>query len=209
MILQVKTDEIGSHYPAVEFKPTLLSGYTDVSNNIIAVARYGIIRIGFKRTRDLLKVLIPTKLQSGQTLTPAEMSVGVNFIVLPYQMRLAVVSDEQDANNWRQMVILTEGSDADNLEGRRRIYEELRITVSHFLRKELLTVSDLEDFYNDIKDLSDTYIATNSPALEVFLRGVNFTGSSKYNNLVGEFERKTYFSVELRTALNEVLNGSY
>jgi hypothetical protein len=129
------------------------------------------------------------------------------FQLMPYAVRMSVISDDEDAEYWEKLIILTEGSPLPFLKGRSLVYQNLRICVSHYVRREVWAAGDYQanltqaqSFGRDLRVLKDDFIANNDPYFGQFLRS---TGDYELNG----FKSKAYWLQDLEDDLLEIYNS--
>jgi hypothetical protein len=129
------------------------------------------------------------------------------FQLMPYAVRMTLISDEEDAEYWEKLVILSEGTPLPLMRGRNLVYQKLRVCVSNFVRKEVWAAGDYfanlthaQNFGRDIRTLKDDFIANNDPYFGQFLKS---TGDYELNG----FKSKSYWLQELEDELLEIYNS--
>ena len=139
--------------------------------------------------------------------TPAEQKVCCEFQLMPYAVRLNFFTDEQDKLNWEKLVMLTEGSPYGSLSGRSKIYQDLRIKVSDYVRREVWFPNDYisnlsyaQQFLKDTHLLKEYYIASNDIEFGQFLKSEGLYLNNGFNS-------KVYWIQELEDELLEILNS--
>lgn len=199
----IENDE---NIPAILWQEGAKNGFTDKVNDIFILDKYGESKIGFKRTRDLIKARVildvnpnyPTIDFSGwAAYSQDKKDIAIRWVVSPYSLRIAVISDTQDSVNWGIVVDKTK-------KGRADIVEIMRILVSEEFRKEVLVKDDLDDFWVTVESLMNSYIGANTIDFNNWI--VNKIGSNYEND---GFEQKSYWSQTLEDGLMGIYNGEY
>ena len=138
---------------------------------------------------------------------PTEQYLCCVFQLMPYSVRLLFMSDAQDKVNWDKLVQLTEGSPFSMFVGRSRIYQDMRVCVSDFVRREIWFPNDYysnlnyaQAFLKDVHLYKEYYIAANDPELGLFLR-------SEGIHLTDGFNSKVYWLQELEDNLLNIYNS--
>ena len=175
--------------PAILWQETLHPNFTDATGDIVALDKHGKSKIGYKRTRDLISAAVMTDTNNlANWNTYAHQSIAIRWVCVPYAMRVPTISESEDLANWNLMADATK-------EGREEIIEIMRIRVSDELRKETLTKTDLDNFWDDTFTMINSYMGANSPDFK--------------NWLIGDFSTKTYWSQSLEDDLLNIYNGYY
>lgn len=195
--------------PAVVFQEQSPgNNYSDKSNDLVAWSIYGIQVLDFDRCRTNMKPifysLVGPQLQNWPNLTDEVKKIAVDFFFVPYQLRLTIVTDDQDAINWERILILTQGTPTQLYVGRAKTFDMMRICVAHRVRKEMLSMSDSQQMLKDVGLIVDWYIRTNAPDFFMWLS--NQVGTPYEND---GFAQKSYYSVGLRDELLDIYNGNY
>ena len=140
--------------------------------------------------------------------TNEERIILCKWILLPYTTRLLFVTDEQDKNNWDELVMRTEGNPIGYLQGRAKIYQNLRICVSDYVRKEAWVLGDYyanltlsQTFFRDVAQMKEFYIGANDPEFGEFLRS-----NGRYDATTG-LQGKDYYLPTLETELINIYNS--
>ena len=179
---------------------TLPAGFTDITADVVQLDACGAAAIGGKRTRDLIKsaVLTETNMLANWATYPAnKQAIAIKWMVVPYSFRVPAITEQEDISNWLWVAEFTK-------QGRAEIIEMMRLHVSDYLRREVLTKDDLDAFWYDTVDYIDSYIAGNSPDLKDWL--TNAAGTQFETN---GFEQKSYWSQQLEDELINIYNGEY
>ena len=129
------------------------------------------------------------------------------WILMPYSIRILYFTDEQDKNNWEELVVRTEGNPLALYQGRSLIYQKLRIAVTNFVRKEAWVIGNYfanlslaQQLFRDVYIMKELFISANDPEFGEFLRS-----NGRYNNTTG-LKSKTYWTQELETELINIYN---
>ena len=141
--------------------------------------------------------------------TADEQKICCEFQLMPYSVRVPnYFTDDEDKENWNKLVRITEGNPFGVLKGRTKIYQDLRVVVSDYVRREVwfpnnyrANISYAQDFYRDTYKIKEYYIAANDPEFGEFLRS-----DGRYTALTG-FKCKDYWRQDLEDELLEVYNS--
>ena len=198
--------EDDENIPAILWQEDVKTGFTDKVGDILVLDKSGESKIGFKRTRDLIKTRVildvnpnyPTIDFSGWGTYPEDKKdIAIRWVIAPYSLRIADISDSQDSINWGIVVDKTKS-------GRAEIVEVMRVMVSEEFRKDVLTKDDLDDFWVTVETLMIAYVGANTVDFNDWL--INKIGSAYQNN---GFEQKSYWSQALEDDLMFIYNGEY
>ena len=136
-----------------------------------------------------------------------EKKVVCKFILMPYSVRIAVLTDAEDEINWDKLVHITEGSPFAILTGRSKVYHRLRVQVSQYVRKEVWFPNDYfanltyaQAFLKDVHLIKEYFIASNNPEFGNFLKSIN---EYEFNG----FNSKNYWLQSLEDDLLEIYNS--
>ena len=131
----------------------LSSTHDDKSSDPVSWNDYGLQAMDYHVCREHIKELCiiaanpnyPTIDFSGWAgLSQAHRDVYIKWVVCPYVLRVPAITDEQDAANWREIVINTEGRPYELLKGRAKIAEDMRLAITDYVRKEFWVAGDYE-----------------------------------------------------------------
>ena len=192
--------------PAILYQENTQTGFTDKTNDILALNVNGEEYIGYKRTRNLIKTQVtldlnpsyPTLDYSGWASYPtAKKDIAVKWCVVPYSLRVPHITEEEDINNWDYLV-------TECKKDRIEIIEEIRHKVAHEVRKEVINYEQSNDFQASTDLEVNNYIESNSTLFEDWLN--NKVGTAYEND---GFVQKTYFSTALRDDILDIYNGEY
>lgn len=177
--------------------------FEDVTNSITGWDIYGSYLFDFNQIRsvlwDLVLVIAHPDFSHWDDLSYDEKKVACKYITAPYALRLTIVSDEEDKINWNNTTELTQGEPIDTLQGRKRVYQVMRVFVSDYIRTEVLSLIDGQDFYESVYLNTQYYVNANSPKLKWWLNN-----HAPYQN--DGFKQKTYFTQSMLDGLNTILN---
>lgn len=183
--------------------------FDDITNNLTELDCCAEDAIGYKRARDLIKVVVATETAmytTWGTYASNKQDIAAKWFAAPYALRIALInwSEEQDAKEWEVLLEKTKGVKISDLDGRSLIVEKMRRKASHELRKETMTKSNLDDFWQSTEKIFREYIDSNSPKFKQWL--TNEVGSD-YEN--AGFEEKSYYSQQLEDDLIAIYNGQF
>lgn len=139
--------------------------------------------------------------------TVEEQKICCEFQLMPYAVRLNYFTDAEDKVNWDKLVMLTEGSPYGSLSGRNRVYQDLRICVSDYVRREVWFPNDYQanltyaqQFLKDVHLLKEYYIASNDVEFGQFLKSIAPYDTTGFNS-------KNYWRQDLEDDLLEIYNS--
>jgi len=187
----------------INFDVALTTGQETTLNNIID--NYAINtsykKIDWARRRD---VLIPhfyaeagAQLQNFASLSNIKKLNACVFFLIPYQVRLQIISDAQDAINWDFLLTKTK-------ESRMACVEAMRIKVGQYMRLGTITLAETQDFYTSVYQLIIWFDQTNKPDFKQWIS--NEVGSPYELN---GFAQKPYYTEQIKDDLMEIYNGNY
>lgn len=192
--------------PAVLWQEATPSGdWLDKTNDAVQWHLYGKQVLDYIFVRDKINNILflkanpnyPTIDFSGffTELTSDERLLMCQYVLAPYALRIIVVSEEEDKNNWENLVQITQGTENPKapFTGRSLIVERMRWEVAHEVRKENLTMEQSQQFFKDVFELTEWYIRAACPEFKLWL--------------ASEFETKDYYSSDLHDRLNNIYEG--
>ena len=156
------------------------------------------------KIQELVIAIVNSDFSNWNGLSPEEKEIASELILAPYSLRTGVVSDEVDKRNWKNLVIVSQGTLVDDITGRSKIVEMMRESVSDELRKETMTKTDTDSFFTDVSAMLDTFIGANTPDFKQWL--TNEVGSPYEAD---GFEQKSYFSQAREDYLLDIYNGQF
>ena len=204
----------GSKYPIIIGEDTdeTPTGYLD-ETSIIGIGQNNAIEtiMDYNHIRDWVLVEMmkkdPDQATAFNLCSPLEQYYLCVFQLMPYSVRLLFMTDAEDKINWDKLVQLTEGSPFSMFVGRSRIYQDMRVCVSDFVRREVWFPNDYQAnltyaqaFLKDVHLYKEYYIAANDPELGLFLR-------SEGIHLNDGFNSKVYWLQELEDNLLNIYNS--
>lgn len=189
------------------------SGYTD-QTNLLEVATNSELydRIEFNQLRKWVQTLflakgvdIPAAFAACST---AEQQQVCRFILVDYATRLLFYSDAEDKVHWDLLVHRSEGEPWVMYEGRKRVYEDLRVCVSDYVRREMwvagdyyANLSNAQEFFRNVSNYKDWFVGSNDPIFKEFLSS---TGQFDANT---GMKSKDYWRQDLEDDLLEIYNA--
>lgn len=179
---------------------TVYSGYTDISS----VENWSAIPVlDWSRRRDgispLFYQIASANLSTYSALTSAQKIIGAKYFLVPYYYRVTtgIFTDEQDKENWSDLLSETKSS-------REACVESMRKSVGQYIRTGTLTLVQTQQFYKDTRVFIQMFNEANSPDLKQWLS--NEVGSPYENN---GFAQQAYYSSNLKNELMDIYNGNY
>lgn len=203
-------------HPAVKYQQDSPGeDWLDKSTDAISWDLYGGYVLDYLMYRDKINEILfikanpnyPTIDFSGffSVLTGQERFLMCKYVLAPYALRLMVVSEEEDYYHWEQLVRITKGNELLEYPytGRALVVEKMRRYVAHLVRKELMTMTDSQQFFEDVFTLVELYIASANPKFKQWL--TNMVGTPYEND---GFEQKPYWTQDLEDNLMIIYNGN-
>lgn len=184
---------------------SLPEGYTDISTienwdkSGKNVKDYIFVRYEIQL---LLIQIVGNDFSNWGDLTAIEKQIVSKHILAPYALRLTIFSDEEDKKNWNIFLENSEGNPSLLYKGRALIIKKMRKLISENVRKEVWTISVIQQIYKDILDYTNWYIKVSANDLIQWI--TNEVGSDYENE---GFAQKSYYSELLRDDLINIYNG--
>jgi len=190
----------GSYIPStpIMYGDTILNGYEDISS-IINWDKSN--HMDWARRRDEILPLFyaeaGAQLQNFAGMSAEKKSIACRYFLIPYSVRIQLISDSEDASNWDYLLHQTKLS-------RQSCIEAMRIKTGQYMRLGLLTLAQTQSFYKDVFQYINWFNDANAPDFKQWL--TNEVGSP-YE--IDGFAQKSYFSTNLQTDLLSIYNGTY
>lgn len=187
-------------------------GFTDFSNDVVSIDLYGRHVRDYLFYRDDINNILfikanpnyPTVDFSGffTNMTADERKIMCKYILAPYALRLTQYTDEQDEENWFRLLRITQGLERPDkpFTGRALLIERMRRHVANYVRKELLTMVQTQQFYEDVFQLTEFYIRAATPKFKQWLY------STAPYDLTG-FNSTSYWNQTLEDELIAIYEG--
>lgn len=194
--------------PATAYQDTSPAGsWTDYSNNIIKWDCYGLEVLQFMHARRHISTLIAVKtamFTNWNALTSEEKDIACKWVAAPYALRMLVVSDSDDRDNYINLIRKLRGVPFTEYEGREHIIELMRERVADQKRVETWGDTELNAFYYDTASHIDAFTFANTKDLIQWI--TNEVGSD-YEN--AGFADESYYDATLKTDLEDIYNAYY
>jgi len=199
-------------FPSIVHQEEQPNGYIDISNNAVLIDKYGTRVRDYLFVRDDINNILfmkanpdfPTINFSGffTNMTVEERKIMSKYILAPYQLRLTQFTDSEDESNWFELLRITQGTEAENIPytGRAYLIEKMRKHVANKVRMEQLTMSQTQDFLEDIGDLLTWYIKSANPKFKLWLYSTGIYENNGFNS-------KSYWSQTLEDELIAIYEG--
>jgi len=136
-----------------------------------------------------------------------EQKIVCKYQLMPYAVRINYFTDKDDSFNWDKLVTLTEGSPYSFFSGRYKVYQDLRVCVSDYVRREIWFPNDYyanlnyaQMFLKKVHLMKEHYIAANDPEFGYFLRSTDMYSE-------GGFKDQVYWLQDLEDDLLEIYNA--
>lgn len=157
--------------------------------------------LDWARRRD---VLLPffyaeagAQLQNFSGMSNAKKLNACVFFMVPYNVRIQIISDAQDAKNWDFLLTMTKQS-------REACVEAMRIKVGQYMRLGTISLAQTQDFYTQVYQLIIWFNDTNKPD---FKQWISNEVGSPYEN--AGFAQQAYYNVDIKNDLMDIYNGNY
>jgi hypothetical protein len=181
--------------PPFKAELTVSAGYTDISS--MENWNKNWVR-DWSRCRDEVNPLFYAaagpNLENFANLPMDQKLMGCTYFFIPYAMRVQLITDAEDLENWKYLLRMTKVS-------RISCIEAMREYTGSYIRTGLLTIAQTQTFFEDVADFVDWFNEANSPNLKQWLND-----EAPY---VGVFAGKSYYSAALQTGLMSIYNGNY
>lgn len=208
--LLIEDDETS---PAALWQEDVIAGFTDKTNDAVAWDKYGKFVIDYLFYRDKINTILfpicnpnyPTIDFSGWGgLSSEQKEIMARHVLAPYTLRLTVYSDEEDYNNWNELLRITQGTEIQEYRytGRALLIENMRRHVAHKVRKELMTMASSQSFFKSVAEKVDWYIRAACPDFKQWI--TNEVGSPYENS---GFAQEAYYTEALKDELMSIYNG--
>jgi hypothetical protein len=188
------------------------TGYTDHTNLLEVATNERLSRqMEYNQRRTWVNVLFLAKgvdVAAAFTACTTDEKLQVcKFILIDYTTRLLFYTDEDDKVHWDELVHRSEGEPWATYEGRKRVYEDLRVCVADYVRREVWVPGDYQanlsksqELFRDVSTYKDWYVGANDPTFKEFLSS---TGQFDANT---GMKSKDYWLQDLEDDLLEIYN---
>jgi hypothetical protein len=170
-----------------------------IVSNHIANPNYCVL--DWARRRDILSSLFYAKagmqLQNFAGLSTRDKMIGCVYFFIPYSIRIQMISDSQDQQNWTWLLTKTK-------ESREACVEAMRIKVGQYMRLGTVSLSQTQDFYTQVYQFIIWFNEANKPDFKQWLS--NEIGSP-YEN--AGFAQMPYYTIAMKNDLMGIYNGNY
>jgi len=187
----------------IDFNIELTSDKENTLNNIVSnhIANSEYNKLDWARRRDVILPLFyleaGSQLQNFSGLPINRKIMSCNFFLIPYSIRVQIISNEQDAKNWVFLLEETKQSRADCVEAMRK-------HVGQYIRIGGLTLFQTQQFYKDTMVYIQWFSESNLPDLKQWISN---EPSSLYET--NGFAQASYYDSTLRDELMAIYNGNY
>lgn len=158
--------------------------------------------LDWARRRDEISPLFyaeaGAQLQNFAGMSNAKKLLACKYFLIPYQIRMQLISDSDDKDNWDYLLRQTKLS-------REACVEAMRIKVGQYMRLGTITLAQTQDFYSKVFEYIILFNETNAPDFKQWL--TNEVGSPYENN--GFKQQTAYYSDQMRDDLIAIYNGNY
>lgn len=198
----IETDSMndGSYIPLppIVYGDVLPVGYEDITSMITWDASN---HLDWSRRRDEISTLFyaeaGAQLQNFANMSAAKKLLACKYFLIPYNIRLQIISEETDMEHWAELLQYTK-------ESRQTCVEAMRKHVGQYIRTGDLTLAQTQAFFKDVRVHIQLFNDTNAPDFKQWL--TNEVGSPYEND---GFAQKSYFSSGLLAELLDIYNGNY
>ena len=157
--------------------------------------------LDWSRRRDEIAALFyaeaGAQLQNFAGMSTAKKILACKYFLIPYNIRLQIVDNETDMENWATLLEYTKQS-------RQACIEAMRKHVGQYIRTGDLSLAETQSFFKDVRVHIQLFNDTNAPDFKQWL--TNEVGSPYEND---GFAQKSYFSSGLLAELLDIYNGNY
>lgn len=115
--------------------------------------------------------------------------IACELFLIPYSVRMQLISNEQDILNWGNLLTRSKYH-------RKECIERMRLYTGDYMRTGILTLAQSQQFFNDVSEYIYRYEETNGSEFKAFIDGTD-----------GVFETKDYYSTGLQTGLLNIYTG--
>jgi len=190
--------DIGGLQPIIMSTQSYLDGY----ENITSIENWDSSNfMDWARRRDEILPLFyaesGSQLENFTNMSIEKKMIGCKYFLIPYNIRMMLISDQQDMINWDFLLKQTKLS-------RESCVEAMRVKVGQYMRLGTLTLVQTQLFYKDVFEYINWFEDANAPDFKQWL--TNEVGSAYENN---GFEQASYYSPQLKTDLMDIYNGNY
>lgn len=141
--------------------------------------------------------LAGAQLQNWGTLTYSIKLLACKFFYAPYNLRVTIVTDTDDAINWDSLLSRTKRS-------REACVEAMRKKVGQYMRLGSITLAQTQDFYVCVYEFVIWFEQANKPDFKQWL--TNEVGSPYEND---GFAQRAYYTVQMKDDIMSIYNGNY
>lgn len=191
-------EELSGNEPYLASTYSSIDGYQDISS-VITWDKSNLL--DWARRRDEILPLFyaesGAQLQNFAGMSTEKKLIGCRYFLIPYNIRMMLISDEQDAINWSYLLERTK-------ESRKDCVEAMRLKTGQYMRTGQLTLEQTQLFYKDVFEYINWFEDANAPDFKQWL--TNEVGSPYENS---GFEQASYYLLELELDLMEIYNGKY
>ncbi len=197
------SDSNVSNNLSIELDETLTNDQETILNNLVTnhVANSNYKMLDWSRRRD---VILPqfyvesgNQLENFSSMSNNKKIRACEFFLIPYNIRIQIITNEQDSKNWEFLLKKTK-------ESRKDCIEAMRLKTGEYMRTGLLTLEQTQMFYKNVFEYVNWFEDTNSADLKQWI--TNEVGSPYENN---GFEQTSYYLLQLRIDLMDIYNGNY
>jgi len=198
--LDVNGEDIGQNAPA-KFENAPTSGYKDLSSGHNGVkylvimdkiglsteSPYSVVRNEVKS--QVLEQALPDFSNWENGLDDDEKAVAAKWVVAPYAMRMGVTTDEEDKQNYREVI-------ENTYYDRNNQYHKGKHLVTDYIRKELFSLEQANQFFIDCETSMVRYRESANPEFITWL--------------TTEFENQPYYIESMKNELIDIfVNFNY
>jgi hypothetical protein len=115
--------------------------------------------------------------------------IACELFLIPYSLRMQIINNEQDKINWEKLLIKSK-------EHRLECIEKMRVYTGDYMRTGLLSLTQSQNFFNDVSEYIYRYEQTNGNEFKLFIDGTD-----------GVFITKDYYREDLQQGLLNIYTG--
>lgn len=154
--------------------------------------------LDWSRRRDIISPLFYSEagvqLENFSSMSNEIKLLGCKYFLIPYSLRIQLITDSEDKNNWDFLLSETKKS-------RIECVEAMRIYTGQLIRTGDLSLSQTQSFYTDVHPYVTTFKEANCSEFKMWL-----FGSTPFENV---FSSKDYYTVDIQNKLISIYNGDY
>jgi hypothetical protein len=190
--------DLNGYSPYLTSTASSIDGYVDISS----MENWDLSNtLDWSRRRDEISPLFyaeaGAQLQNFAGMSIAKKLLACKYFLIPYNVRIQIISDSQDLINWDYLLKRTK-------ESRESCVEAMRIKVGQYMRLGVISLAQTQDFYKQVYQLVIWFNESNAPDFKQWLSN---EAGSPYEN--AGFAQMLYYIEAMKTDLIDIYNGNY